>query len=300
MCKQTLITDMLNNTNIKMLTDAIIDIEEYLKMDVITYYGNIEYNLIRHFQKQLRDLRIENKYNNDSLGLILYSNGGKNYNYESIYQSIFETNSYKNLTVIIPQFVFSAGTIVSFMGNRILTRKESTFGMIDSQVNSSTQNGGETSIFKEIEFLGCRYLFNIDSSDLENFIQFDYKEDNKNAFKIKEHIQDIYKSVSNIYKYLCECNLSKCSDKHKKALSIIEYLINPYNHGTHDMPIEPKKIVEKGLNIEYYESTSLERKFLHYDGSGITLITNNLQHPYSCRYGNVINCFVHTRNNLII
>jgi hypothetical protein len=114
------------------LTSSISKIEEFLKSDVLLYYGPIDDGLVISVDKLINELHKENRYN--KLTVILTTPGGSAIAAER-YVNIFRA-FYTEVDFLIPDYAYSAGTILSLSGDNILMDYLSVLGPIDPQVRN--------------------------------------------------------------------------------------------------------------------------------------------------------------------
>ena len=293
--RQGIIEMILSNRVKEMFKDDLIQIEERLQMDVITYFGYVEKELITCFHDLLIELKKQNKYKNDKLAVMLYTNGGQDNNYKDFYKYVHE--SYKELVIIVPRSSLSAGTIIALTADKIIARNGfTTFGMIDRQIPKDYNI--MISIFWRLLAMGCKCEFNTRARKIDGFLKPNYEPNNQERDIILQLISDIEIEIRFFYDQLINHNLKDDNKKHSKALRLIEYLINPNNHITHNFPIPVEKLIEKGLNVNYYDDDIDLFKSIHTYDNQIYNITNQILNGIN--QGNIVNCFVHSRNRMII
>lgn len=114
------------------LASSITKIEDGLSSDVLLYYGPIDDALVIHVDKLINGLYSERKH--DRLTVILTTSGGSATAAER-YVNIFRT-FYSEVDFLIPDYAYSAGTILSLSGDNILMDYLSVLGPIDPQVRN--------------------------------------------------------------------------------------------------------------------------------------------------------------------
>lgn len=114
------------------LASSITKIEDGLSSDVLLYYGPIDDALVIHVDKLINGLYSERKH--DRLTVILTTSGGSATAAER-YVNIFRA-FYSEVDFLIPDYAYSAGTILSLSGDSILMDYLSVLGPIDPQVRN--------------------------------------------------------------------------------------------------------------------------------------------------------------------
>ena len=121
----------IEDTLKQLLTDKLKAIEAHLDADVLVYYGdlgplpaNVFLNLVEELQKDA------NKH--DKLYVVLTTNGGSAEMVER-YVNILRRH-YTEISFIVPDYAYSAGTIFCMSGDSIYMDYFSVLGPIDPQV----------------------------------------------------------------------------------------------------------------------------------------------------------------------
>lgn len=121
----------IEDTLKQLLTDKLKAIEAHLNADVLVYYGdlgplpaNVFLNLVEELQKDA------NKH--DKLYVVLTTNGGSAEMVER-YVNILRRH-YTEISFIVPDYAYSAGTIFCMSGDSIFMDYFSVLGPIDPQV----------------------------------------------------------------------------------------------------------------------------------------------------------------------
>lgn len=121
----------IEDTLKQLLTDKLKAIETHLNADVLVYYGdlgplpaNVFLNLVEELQKDA------NKH--DRLYVVLTTNGGSAEMVER-YVNILRRH-YTEISFIVPDYAYSAGTIFCMSGDSIFMDYFSVLGPIDPQV----------------------------------------------------------------------------------------------------------------------------------------------------------------------
>ena len=118
----------------RIFTHKIEEIGKALSGDILLYFGPIDDRLVCYVNELVRGLKENNtkEENRDKLFIILTTNGGSATACER-YVSIFR-HFYKEVNFIIPDYAYSAGTILTMSGDNIYMDYLSVLGPIDPQV----------------------------------------------------------------------------------------------------------------------------------------------------------------------
>lgn len=120
----------LEMENQSIMKKALADLEKYLKADVLVYYGSI----VKGADSEIKDI-IENLSNKkETLYVILTTGGGVLLPVQRIVK-VFR-HYYNEVNFIVPNYAFSAGTILCMSGNKIYMNYFSCLGPIDPQVEN--------------------------------------------------------------------------------------------------------------------------------------------------------------------
>lgn len=110
-------------------------LEEYLKGDVMFFFGNIIPAQVGKYRFLLEELQVDKKY--DTLYIILNTPGGI---VETVERFVnMNRHFYKNVNFIVPDEAMSAGTVFCLSGDKIYMDYSSSLGPIDPQVYSQQQ-----------------------------------------------------------------------------------------------------------------------------------------------------------------
>lgn len=115
------------------LKGHIVKLEEALNADVISYYGVLQPGIDRLFRDVIEDLKTE-KNKRDKVYILLTTPGGSAETVQVIVNVL--RYHYKEVNFIIPQYAYSAGTILCMSGDNIFMDYFSQLGPIDPQVKS--------------------------------------------------------------------------------------------------------------------------------------------------------------------
>lgn len=110
------------------LNGHLSDLEDHLNLDAITYIGPIEAPL----DDFVRDLLEKRATKRSGLLFALETNGGYIETAERICDTIH--HHYNNVEFVIPNFAFSAGTVLAMSGHKIWMDYFSVLGPIDPQI----------------------------------------------------------------------------------------------------------------------------------------------------------------------
>lgn len=115
------------------LSDLLKEIEDKLQADVFTYYGEIIDGVDQDIKSMIEDLSKDSD-KKDTLYVILTTTGGS-LNPVQRMVTIFR-HFYKEVNFIIPDYAYSAGTILCMSGDNIYMNYYSVLGPIDPQVRN--------------------------------------------------------------------------------------------------------------------------------------------------------------------
>lgn len=120
----------LEMENQAIMIKALTDLEKYLKADVLVFYGPI----VNGSDSEIKDIieRLPNK--KETLYVILTTGGGVLLPVQRIVK-VFR-HYYKEVNFIVPNYAFSAGTILCMSGDKIYMNYFSCLGPIDPQVEN--------------------------------------------------------------------------------------------------------------------------------------------------------------------
>jgi hypothetical protein len=122
----------IDDTIKSLLNKELTDLEEYLKADVLTYYGPIFDGIEGAFLQVVEQLSQETPHN--TLFIMLTTNGGSATAVERHVNII--RHHYSTVNFIIPDRAFSAGTIFCMSGDNIYMDYYSVLGPIDPQIQN--------------------------------------------------------------------------------------------------------------------------------------------------------------------
>ena len=129
-----MIISPIDNSNKDLIRQAHADLERILDADVFVYYGGLIDGGERTVRKIVEDLS-KDPNKKDKLYVVLTTSGGSINPVKRIV-NIFR-NYYSEIHYIIPDYAYSAGTIMCCSGDSILMSYYSVLGPIDPQVKNS-------------------------------------------------------------------------------------------------------------------------------------------------------------------
>ncbi len=129
-----MIISPIDNSNKDLIRQAHANLEKILDADVFVYYGGLIDGGERTVRKIIEDLA-KDPNKKDKLYVVLTTGGGSINPVKRIV-NIFR-NYYSEIHYIIPDYAYSAGTIMCCSGDSILMSYYSVLGPIDPQVKNS-------------------------------------------------------------------------------------------------------------------------------------------------------------------
>ena len=129
-----MIISPIDNSNKDLIGQAHANLEKILDADVFVYYGGLIDGGERSVRKIIEDLA-KDPNKKDKLYVVLTTGGGSINPVKRIV-NIFR-NYYSEIHYIIPDYAYSAGTIMCCSGDSILMSYYSVLGPIDPQVKNS-------------------------------------------------------------------------------------------------------------------------------------------------------------------
>lgn len=240
-----------------IMKKALSNLEKYLKADVLVYYGDI----VRDSDSIIKDIieSIENK--KDTLYVILTTGGGVLLPVQRMVR-VFR-HHYNEVNFIVPNYAFSAGTILCMSGDKIFMNYFSCLGPIDPQVvNRDKKMVPALCYLDKIEELLDKARNNtLTPAEFMILKDFDLAE-----LKQYEHERDL--AISLLKKWLTQYKFkdwdyhtdgTKVSDKEKenRAIEIAEMLSDNKRWNTHGYPIDIDTLSnELKLKIEDFSKDS--------------------------------------------
>lgn len=274
----------------RTLKEALRNLEKYLNADVLGYFGEIQSGADDFVRSLIEELAADGD-KCDSLVVVLTTPGGS-INPLKRLVTLFR-HFYKKVVFVVPNFAYSAGTILCMSGDEIWMNYYSVLGPIDPQVQSKdgefvaalgyldkvseliekSRNGTLT----EAEFLLLR------EQDLAKLRTFE---------QAKELAIDLIEDWLAVYKFKdweIHANGLLVTDEEKRAQarSIAATLSDNAKWKSHSRPISMTELAEMGLKIrDYYDDPNLERLIdMYYDlaaeymkNCGFTLFCQTRRH----------------------
>ena len=119
----------------EQLQTHLTALEGVLKSDVFTYRGPIDYHIDNYIRNCIEDLREGKKRKSPTLTVLLQTNGG----YIEVAERIANTfrKHYAHVNFIIPDYAYSAGTVLVLSGDEIYMDYFSNLGPIDPQIQKA-------------------------------------------------------------------------------------------------------------------------------------------------------------------
>lgn len=277
----------LTMENQVIMKKALSDIEKHLKADVLVYYGPI----VNGSDSDIKDIieSIPNK--KESLYVILTTGGGVLLPVQRIVK-VFR-HYYKEVNFIVPNYAFSAGTILCMSGDKIYMNYFSCLGPIDPQVENKDKKlvpalgyldkinelleKAKTHTLTEAEFL---ILKDFDLAELKQYEQ------------AKDLAISLLKKWLTQYKFKDWNQHSNGSavtqqEKESRAVKIAELLSDNKKWNSHGYPID-------------IDTLTTELKLKIEDFSKDTKLNNLIKKYNDCleEYVNIMNYqrFIQTRN----
>ena len=128
-----MIISPINNSNRKAMINAFEKLEEVLEADVFVYYGEL-FDGIEADVKQIIEQLDKDDSKNDKLYVVLTTPGGS-LNPVKRMVNIFR-HFYTEVNFIVPDYAYSAGTVMCCSGDKIYMDYYSVLGPIDPQVRN--------------------------------------------------------------------------------------------------------------------------------------------------------------------
>jgi len=247
----------------KAIQESFLRIEEHLKTDVLVYYGGFIEGAEYQVKKIIEDLvkSNDNKDNKKSIHIILTTTGGSLNPVKRIVDIL--RHHYDEVNFIVPDYAYSAGTILCASGDKIYMSYFSVLGPIDPQIMTKDS--------KTVSALG--YLDKIQEmldkakegilTDAEFLILKDFDLAELRAYEqAKELAVDLLKTWLPKYKFknwTKRKNGTKVTedDKIKRAEEIAKKLGNNKIWKSHSRPININELRDLELVIDNLEDDKI-------------------------------------------
>lgn len=257
----------LEMENQAIMIKALTDIEKYLKADVLVFYGLI----VNGADSEIKDIieRLPNK--KETLYVILTTGGGVLLPVQRIVK-VFR-HYYKEVNFIVPNYAFSAGTILCMSGDKIYMNYFSCLGPIDPQVENRDH--------KLVPALGYLDKINelLDKAKQNALTQAEFlilKDFDLAELKQYEQAKDL--AISLLKKWLTQYKFKDWNqhsdgrtvtqqEKENRAVEIAELLSDNKKWNSHGYPIDIKTLTtELKLKIEdFSKDTKLNSLIVKYN-----------------------------------
>jgi len=122
----------INVVSKKAIQDSFASIEDYLKADVLVYYGEFLEGVENQVKRLVEDLVQSRSNGHRALYVVLTTTGGSLNPVKRIVDVL--RHHYDEVCFIIPDYAYSAGTILCASGDRIYMSYFSALGPIDPQI----------------------------------------------------------------------------------------------------------------------------------------------------------------------
>ena len=241
-------------TTKQTLTERLEKIENFFDSDCISYNGQIVIDTPFVLSKIISELAAEKKHEN--LIFMLTTSGGSILAVERIVKILRQF--YKKVTFIIPDYAYSAGTVLCMSGDEIYMNFYSVLGPIDPQVqNKDGRWVSALSYLDKIEELIKKSENNtitpVEFAILKEFDLAELKEFEKAAKYSKEvlinHLLE-YKFKS--WKMRSGSNIPVTQEYKKNRAEKIAEKLGSNDWYSHGRPIHMDKLEEIGIQINDY------------------------------------------------
>lgn len=257
----------LEMENQAIMIKALTDLEKYLKADILVFYGPI----VNGADSEIKDIieRLPNK--KETLYVILTTGGGVLLPVQRIVK-VFR-HYYKEVNFIVPNYAFSAGTILCMSGDKIYMNYFSCLGPIDPQVENRDH--------KLVPALGYLDKINelLDKAKQNTLTQAEFlilKDFDLAELKQYEQAKDL--AISLLKKWLTQYKFKDWNqhsdgrtvtqqEKENRAVEIAELLSDNKKWNSHGYPIDIETLTtELKLKIEdFSKDTKLNSLIVKYN-----------------------------------
>lgn len=241
----------INKKSIEMISKSFSALERHLGTDLLTIYGGFVDGMENLIKEIIEDLNKDVK-KNDKLTIVLTTGGGSLTPVQKMVQ-IFR-HFYKEVNFIVPDYAYSAGTILCMSGDNIYMSYFSNLGPIDPQV--STKDGKFVSALGYLDKISemIEKAKNKTLTDAEFIILRDFDLAELRYYETaKELAVDLLKDWLATYKFKnwnthSDGSAVTFEEKQKRAEEIANNLSDNSRWKSHGRPI-PMDVLEKELNI---------------------------------------------------
>ena len=257
--RQLILYNKLKKLSLSM-NSTIIELEKLLNSDVISYYGEFFDGCDKFVKDVIETLKSDCQ--KDTLYVILTTKGGS-LNPVVRIVNIFR-HHYNQVNFIVPDYAYSAGTVLCMSGDNIFMNYYSALGPIDPQVIN--KNGIFVTALGYLDKVNelLQKAKNRTLTDPEFIIlkEFDLAELRQYEQAKEFTIEMLRKWLTNYkfrnwYKHSSNGNPVIKEDKEKRAIEIAEKLSDNNIWKTHNMPINIDILVnEIKLKIENFDNNN--------------------------------------------
>jgi len=268
------------------LKTHITRLESELDADVLSYYGVLQPGVDRLFRDVIEDLKTEDQ-KRDVIYVILTTPGGSAETVQILVNVL--RHHYKEVNFIIPQYAYSAGTILCMSGDNIYMDYFSQLGPIDPQVQSKDGkfvpalgyldkveellDKAKKGTLTDAEFV---ILKNLDLAELRWYEQAK----NLTIDLIKEWLTKYKFKNWNTHKSNNSC--VTLEDKEKRATEIAGKLADSKKWCSHSRPIDINQLREMKLKIEDLSGCPFNNAIQVFDSLQNDYITKNGRRLLCC------------------
>lgn len=248
----------------RLLNTYLTQIEEEFKADVLTYFGHIYDGIENHFLSIVEELK-KKEDAKDHIVILLTTPGGSATTVERMVNII--RHNYKEVSFIVPDYAYSAGTIFCMSGDNIHMDYFSVLGPIDPQVQNKENKWVPALGYldKIEEFIGKASQGTLSQAEFLILKDFDLAE-LKGYEQAKDLTIDLLKKWLTDYKFKnwsvhSDGRKVTLKDKEDRAKEIALALGDYKKWKSHGRPISINELTKLKLKIEDYSSNN-DRKEL--------------------------------------
>jgi membrane-bound ClpP family serine protease len=125
-----------DNTIKELLNERLAKLEQFFDADVVFFYGAIDLGIQRIFRDFIEELKNSNDAH-QRLVMLVNSPGGSVETVEKMVEVM--RHHYGEVSFVVPDYAFSAGTVLCLSGDRLYMDYSSSLGPIDPQVWNGKQ-----------------------------------------------------------------------------------------------------------------------------------------------------------------